>query len=133
MTDSILTSTKKNLGLDESYTAFDADIVMFINSTFSTLHQLGIGPDAGFAIEDATATWTSFIGTDKRYNQVKTYVYLCVRLLFDPPATSYLIKAMQDQKLEAEVRLSIVREGDSWVDPDPDPILEETILDGGPA
>jgi len=114
---SILTSIKKVLGVDESYTAFDEDILMHINSVFSTLNQLGIGPTEGFMIEDSTATWDAFLGTDKRLNAVKTYTYLSVRFLFDPPTTSFVIDAMQKQIGELAWRLNIVKEGDSWAPP----------------
>ena len=117
MSDSILTSTKKVLGIEELYTAFDVDILMHINSVFSTLHQLGIGPVDGFFIEDATPTWTTFLGTDPRLNSVKTYVYLKVRILFDPPGTSYLIDSLRNQAEELEWRLNVVRETDDYVDP----------------
>lgn len=117
MSESILNSTKKILGLDQSYTAFDPDVIMHINSVFSTLNQLGLGPINGFMIDDATATWDTFIGNDPRLNSVKTYVYLRVRLLFDPPSLSFVIEAMKDQIRELEWRLNVVREGDSWTEP----------------
>lgn len=125
MENSILTSTKKILGIDEAYTAFDLDIVVHINSVFSTLNQLGIGPVEGFMIEDATPTWDAFLGTDPRMNNVRTYMYLCVRLLFDPPTTSYLIDALNAQKRELEVRMNIYREETAWVDPTPAPVLSD--------
>lgn len=117
--DSILTSTKKVLGIAADYEAFDVDILMHINSVFSILHQLGLGPEDGFVIEDDTATWDAFLGDDPRINSVKTYVYLRVRLMFDPPTTSYLIESTRKQAEELEWRLNVVREGDSWTDPDP--------------
>lgn len=113
---SILTSTKKALGLADEYVAYDPDILMFINTAFSTLNQLGLGPEEGFAIVDKEATWDAFF-TDLRLNGIQTYVYLRVRNLFDPPTTSYLIEAMDKQRQELESRLNLVREGDSWVDP----------------
>ena len=128
MSDSILTSTKKVLGIEELYTAFDVDILMHINSVFSTLHQLGIGPIEGFFIEDATPTWVTFLGTDPRLNSVKTYVYLKVRILFDPPGTSYLIDSLSRQAEELEWRLNVVRETDDWIDPTP-----SLVIDGGTA
>ena len=131
MTESILTSTKKILGIAESYTAFDLDVITHINSAFSTLNQLGIGPEDGYAIADSSATWDAFFGTNLRYSSVKTYVYLSVRLLFDPPATSYLISSFKEQKQELEWRLNVVREETEWVDPDPDEIVDEETLDGG--
>lgn len=131
MIASILTSVKKNLGLDASYTAFDPDIVMYINSTFSTLTQLGVGPSFGFQIEDATTTWDAFIGEDPRFNSVKTYVTLCVRLLFDPPQTGYLVDALQKQKQELEWRLNVQRESTQWEDPFPVDIPADLVLDGG--
>lgn len=117
MSTSILNSIKKVLGIDESYTAFDADIIMHINSVFSTLNQLGVGPAEGFMIENGEATWDTFIGVDPRLNAVKSYVYLRVRLLFDPPTTSYMIEAQQQQVRELEWRLNVQREGESWLDP----------------
>ena len=117
MSTSILDSTKKVLGIDADYTAFDVDILMHINSVFSTLNQLGLGPAEGFAIEDATTTWDAFLGTDLRLNSVKTYIYLRVRLLFDPPSTSYLITSMKEQLQELEWRLNVNREESTWVPP----------------
>lgn len=133
MTDSILTSIKKNLGVVEDYIVFDSDITMYINSAFATLTQLGVGPAEGFMIEDKTATWTTFLGTDPRLNPVKTYVQLRVRMLFDPPQTSYLVEAMKQQILEHEWRLNVHMEGIIWTDPDPDldDLVEDPILDGG--
>lgn len=131
MSGSILTSTKKLLGLEESYTAFDQDVIIHINSVFSTLAQLGIGPTDGFAIEDATANWVDFLGTNLQYNAVKTYVYLRVRLLFDPPATHYAIASWKEQIQEVEWRLSVLRESTQWVDPKLFPSQYENILDGG--
>ena len=122
MIDSILTSIKKVLGIDDSYTAFDEDTIMHINSVFSTLNQLGIGPDDGFAIEDDTATWDTYLDGDLNKNSVKTYMSLKVRLLFDPPTTSFTQEAMKQQAQELEWRLNVVREDTEWVDPDPDPV-----------
>lgn len=133
MSASILDGTKKALGVHADYDVFDPDIIMHINTVFSTLHQLGIGPIEGFFIEDAAPTWTDFLGgTDARLNSVKSYMYLKVRMLFDPPTTSYLINAMKEQAEEIEWRLNVVREGDVWVPPillEPNPL----ILDGGDA
>lgn len=114
MIESILLSTKKILGIDADYTAFDVDIITHINSAFSTLNQLGIGPVDGFFIYDDVETWDLFLGDDPRMNAVKTYVYLRVRLLFDPPTTSYLITSLDEQRKELEWRLNVVREGDEY-------------------
>jgi hypothetical protein len=121
--DSILDSTKKILGLGADNTAFDTDVLMHINSVFATLNQLGVGPANGFAVEDATATWDEFLGADPRLNNVKIYVYLRVRVLFDPPTGSYhLINSMNEQIKELEWRISVKREDEDWVDPTPPPI-----------
>jgi hypothetical protein len=122
METSILISTKKILGLDQSYTAFDQDVLTHINTAFSTLNQLGVGPVQGFFIEDETPTWDDFldmVDDVMLHNMVKTYVYLRVRLLFDPPQTSYLIEALNQQLKEFEWRLNVEREGEFWVDPRP--------------
>lgn len=125
MNDSILTSTKKALGLAEDYEAFDPDIIMHINSVFSTLNQLGIGPTLGFMIEDKEALWDTFLGSDPRLNNIKTYVYLRVRMLFDPPQTGFHTQAMQDQIKELEWRINVQREDEHWVDPIPATVVVE--------
>lgn len=107
---SILINTKKVLGIEETYDAFDADVIMHINTAFSTLHQLGIGPSHGFAIEDEEATWSSFLGSDVRLNLVKSYIFVRVRLLFDPPGTSYLIDSLKKQAEEMEWRLTVLQD-----------------------
>jgi hypothetical protein len=128
---SILDSVKKVLGVEPAYTAFDEDIMMHINSALATLHQLGIGPEFGFAIEDNSATWADFIGTDPRFSQAKTYVYLCVKILWDRVETGYLLEALKQQKLELEVRLNMYREGTQWVNPFGLYAPLEDIIDGG--
>ena len=109
--DSILDSTKKILGLDPEYDVFDVDIISHINSAFFTLNQLGVGPAEGFMILDNTSPWTWFSEGVVNLNAVKTYVYLRVRLLFDPPQTSFAISAMEKQIQELEWRLNVHREG----------------------
>lgn len=121
MAQSILTSTKKILGLVEADTSFDLDIMLHINSVLAILNQVGIGPEEGFTIEDSTPTWEAFVGTDKRLSLVKTYVYLRVRMLFDPPSTSFVISSMEKQLGELEWRLNVIREGESWTSPFPPP------------
>lgn len=131
MNDSILTSVKKALNLAEDYEAFDPDVIMHINGVFSTLNQLGVGPSVGFMIEDKVPTWSAFLGSDPRLNHVKTYVFLRVRLLFDPPSTGFLTTAIEKQIKELEWRLNVQREDTEWVDPDPAVVLGDPILDGG--
>lgn len=111
MDDSILNNTKKILGIAPDYDAFDTDIIIHINSVFSTLNQLGLGPDEGFMIEDETDGWGDFLLDDMRLNSIKTYVYLRVRVLFDPPTTGFTLTALQEQIKEHEWRLNAFREG----------------------
>lgn len=119
-TDSILDSTKKILGIAPDYSAFDIDVITHINSAFFILNQLGVGPPDGFVIEDNTAEWGEFLGDDpKKLSSVRTYVYLRVRLLFDPPTTSFAIEAATKQAQEYEWRLSVNREEHAWVNPNP--------------
>jgi len=106
--DSILVSIKKLLGIEATYTQFDLDIVMYINSAFTNLLQLGVGPVGGFSIIDDTAKWSDFIGIRKDIELVKTYVYLKVRLMFDPPHTGYLVDAVNKQISESEWRLQVI-------------------------
>lgn len=141
MEESILQGTKKILGVAADYTAFDHDIITHINSAFSTLAQLGVGPENGFMIEDASAVWTDFLGgtVDPQLNLVRTYVFLKTKMFFDPPTTSYLITACERQIAELEWRLNVRREEMDWVNPNPripdryDPFAEPVPLDGGGA
>lgn len=119
MEQSILTSTKKILGIEASYTAFDLDIITHINSVFSTLNELGIGPVNGYMIGDAGDLWTDFLAGNPKLNSVKTYVFLRVRLLFDPPSTSFHITALLEEVKQLEWRLNVQREATAWVDPNP--------------
>jgi hypothetical protein len=127
---SVLADTKKVLGLAENDTVYDADIIMHINSVFSMLNQLGLGPAEGFQVIDETQEWSGLLGEDIRLNSAKTYVYLRVRLLFDPPTTSFLINALENQYQEIEWRLSTQRESAAWINPLPEPV-EDTVYDGG--
>ena len=108
ISESILTSIKKLLGIDENYTHFDADIIMHINSVFSILTQMGVGPANGFSISGKDDTWSAFI-TDKPniFSLVKSYVYMKVRLLFDPPLSSAAIESINRQISEFEWRLFV--------------------------
>lgn len=106
MTDSILDLTKKNVGLYPDDTSFDLDITMHINTVFFKLHQLGVGPASVFEIEDKADTWAQFFGATKQ-NAAKTFMYLSVRLMFDPPSTSFGINAMESQVKELEWRLEV--------------------------
>lgn len=105
--ESILTSIKKLLGIEEEYTQFDNDIIMDINSVFLNLTQLGVGPAEGFLIEDDTATWEDFIGDSNQLQAVKSYMYLKVKLLFDPPLSSSVIESMNRMIAELEWRLNV--------------------------
>lgn len=108
--ESILNSTKKVLGLNEGYTAFDQDVVTHINAAFSVLNQLGVGPADGFYIADEAPVWADLEVPDNQLNLIKTYIYLKVRYLFDPPGTSFHLSAMQKQIEEFEWRLNVARE-----------------------
>jgi hypothetical protein len=125
MEESILTSTKKVLGIHPDDDSFDHDIITHINSAFSNLQQLGIGPSEGFVIVDEEPVWEDFIdGPLPVISQLKICIFLRVRMLFDPPTTSYLLGALEKQIQEHEWRLNTLREETDWIDPDP-PTLDE--------
>ena len=109
--DSILTSIKKQLGITEDYEHFDEDIIVHINSVFMVLNQLGVGPSEGFFIEDKESKWSDFIpdASALRLKAVETYVYLRVRILFDPP-TGTVLEMMKEQIEEYEWRLNVAAE-----------------------
>lgn len=106
--ESILTSIKKLLGITEEDKNFDTDVIIHINSVFMTLNQLGVGPEEGYMITDEMATWNNFLGDEakaKTILAVKTYTYLNVKMLFDPPASSSALAAMQRESDKLEWRI----------------------------
>lgn len=110
ITESVLTSIKKMLGIVEEYENFDADLIMHINSVFSILTQLGVGPSKGFMIQDKSAAWKDFISDEAQFMLVKSYIYLKVKLLFDPPLGSAVIECYNKQISEYEWRLNVAAE-----------------------
>jgi len=106
--DSILTSTKKMLGIPEEETAFDLDVFIHINSVLSTLTQLGIGPDDDqLIVTSKDTTWDELIGVQKNINMVKSYIFMRVKLMFDPPTTGFATDALERQIKESEWRLVV--------------------------
>lgn len=108
--DSILTSIKLLLGITEEYKSFDPQIIMHINSVFTILNQLGVGPDEPFMITGASETWSDFIG-EGDIESVKEYVYCKVRLVFDPPANSFVVDIFNKRIEELEWRMNVRAEG----------------------
>lgn len=111
--ESILESIKKLLGIAAEYDQFDTDIIIHINTAFSKLNQLGVGPEEGFSIRDKTSTWEDFLSDNKNLEAVKTYVYLIVRLVFDPPLNSAVLTAMDNTINQLEWRLNVAAEQSS--------------------
>lgn len=105
--ESILTSIKKLLGIYEADTSFDVDIIMHINTVIMILRQMGIGPSEGFTVYDSNDTWDDYLSDSSLIESVKTYVALKVRLIFDPPASSAIIEAMNRTISELEWRLNV--------------------------
>lgn len=116
--ESILTSIKKLLGITEEYEQFDQDIIIHINSVLSVLTQLGVGPAKGFSIKDEKSVWTDFIKDDLRLEAVKSYVYLKVKLLFDPPLSSAVIDSTNRMISELEWRINVM------VDPEETEVIQ---------
>lgn len=107
--ESILTSIKKMLGIDVDYTDFDADIIIHINSTLNTLNQLGVGKE-GYSISSKEELWKDFLGESDNLSMVKSYTYLKVRMLFDPPSGSVAANAFNENIKEYESRINIQAE-----------------------
>ena len=105
--ESILDSIKDMLGIRSDYTYFDDTIIADINSVFSVLTQLGVGPTTGFYIRDGTTVWNEYLSDDSRLEFIKTYIYLRVRLMFDPPQTGPLIESINRQIEELQFRINV--------------------------
>lgn len=114
--DSILISVKKMLGIAAEYTHFDADIIIHINSVFMILNQLGVGPKEGFSISSDVETWDEFTNDNLTIESVKSYMYLKVGLLFDPPTSSNVLEARNRLVSELEWRLNAVADTESQND-----------------
>ena len=110
MTNSILNDIKKLLGIDNTYTEFDTDIIIHINSVFMILNQLGVGPESGYRITGSLNTWSEFTDNEYEMESVKSYIYLKVRMMFDPPQSSALMQAMNEQIKEFEWRLNVAND-----------------------
>lgn len=108
--DSILTTIKKLLGIEADYTHFDNDIIVHINSVLMTLNQLGVGPESPASITSELDTWDKTLGDIKNLEAVKTYIYLKVKMIFDPPTSSFVVDAMNKQASELEWRLNVQTE-----------------------
>lgn len=107
MEESIFESIKSLLGPDASYDVFDQDILIHINTAISVLTQLGVGPAAGFMVTGPDETWKDFIGDDKILQMVKTYIYMKVKMAFDPPTNSSVLNAYNEACKEYEWRLNV--------------------------
>ena len=107
VSESILLSVKKMLGLDQEYDVFDPELIIHINTVFGTLHQLGVGPEDQFRITGDSETWSEFDTEGEQIDEVKTYIYLRVRLLFDPPSSSFVLSSFKEQIQELEWRLNV--------------------------
>lgn len=105
---SILTSIKKNCNIPAEITVFDPDLLLHINSAFAKLNQMGVGPKEPFMIEDDSATWDEFCD-DRIVNMVRTWMYLEVLLVFDPPTASVL-SALERRRDELEWRLNVAKD-----------------------
>lgn len=110
--DSILQTIKKLLGISPEYTQFDQDIIVHINSVFNILSQLGVGPEDGFSINDEMSIWSDYLGEAKSLELVKSYIYLKVKLLFDPPMTSSVADSINRLISELEWRINVTADTD---------------------
>lgn len=117
-TDSIVVTIKKMLGLDDGYTPFDADVIVHINTAIMTLTQMGVGPKEGYEVLDYDQTWTDFLGGDmvKMLGAVKTYIYLQVKMVFDPPNNSFVMDAYKQQCEQLLFRLNVNAESQQKMD-----------------
>lgn len=108
--ESILLSIKKLLGILETQEHFDTDVIIHINSAFTNLKQLGVGPVDGYKITSAENKWSEFIQDEDRLESVKTYIYLKVKVIFDPPLNASLMESFKESIRELEWRLNVAVE-----------------------
>lgn len=104
--DSILNSIKELLGIQEEDKNFDTDIIFHINTAIATLRQMGVGPQEGFSIEDDSVEWTDYIEDLTLLEAIKSYMFMKVKMMFDPPVGS-VGEAYKENIKELEWRLSV--------------------------
>jgi hypothetical protein len=102
---SILEDVKRAIGIVPEYDVFDSQLIICINSVFSTLHQLGLGPEEGFSIEGSKEEWDEFVDS-ARFNFVRSYMIMKVHVMFDPPTSSIALEALNKQIEEYEWRMT---------------------------
>ena len=107
MEESILTSIKAMLGIESCYTQFDTELIMFINAAINKLIQIGVGPDEGFQITGIDETWDQLLGEYMNVELAKEYIYLDVRMIFDPPSNAFVMSAFKEHQEENAWRLSV--------------------------
>lgn len=110
MDESILRDIKKMLGLDVDYNPYDTDVIVLINSALMVLCQLGVGPKAGFVVKDYSSKWSDFLVNEVKLEAAKQYIYLKVRMTFDPPSSSAVLSSYEKQIQELEWRLNVQAE-----------------------
>lgn len=108
---SILSTIKRDLGIDDSDQSFDGEIISSINGAFSKLNQLGVGPKEGFIITGKDESWADFCDSIRDLPMIERFVYFTVRLEFDPPTNSFLVTSIQNQLNELTFRLNMYAEG----------------------
>lgn len=112
--DSILNSIKKMMGPGLDYNAFDTDLIIHINTVFSILTQLGVGPKNGFIIQDEDDVWSDFVDDDRTIEMAKSYIYLKCKLMFDPPQNSFIVNSYEKLCSEYEWRLNVSADGKEY-------------------
>ena len=105
--DSILASIKERIGVAEDDDSFDVDIIDLINSAFADLNDIGVGPSDGFSISDDKDIWDDFVEDVRILSSVKDFVYLTVKLTFDPPTQTSLLTSMENRLKKLEWRLNV--------------------------
>lgn len=105
--DSILASIKERIGISKDDKSFDIDIIDLVNSAFADLNDIGVGPSEGFSVADDHDTWDDFVEDVRILSSVKDFVYLTVKLTFDPPTQTSLLTSMENRLKKVEWRLSV--------------------------
>jgi len=120
--DSILETIKKQLGIDPSFKNFDPDMILTINAALNTLTQIGVGPDYGFVIHGPDDTWSSYLNDNALLEQVKLYIFLKVKTMFDPPTSSVVMDCYQNMIRALEWRLNVQEDHEKEVTEDGEPV-----------
>lgn len=103
--NTVLEDVRKVIGGDMIDPHFDQELCMHINSVLVGLRQIGV--KTGTNIVNDETLWSELVPNIIDVESIKTWLGLKVRLIFDPPTSSYVSSAIEENLRELEFRIQL--------------------------